>query len=330
MPGDSAAGGLLRGWDELPLSIERKEVSRLRRPALGGGQRTTAVVRLEGHGEQGCGEEATFRESDLLAASPAASWQFSGSLREFSDWLDSHSLFERAPQHEVVRNYRRWAFEAAALDLALHQAGARLDEIVGREVQPLRFVVSPPPGFTDFPAGIRLKIEAADLRPDLPIDVIDFKGQGDRRAVEFAQALYPDALLEDPPMAIDGARVSWDIQITSADEVRRLPALPSAINVKPARLGNLAALFDLYALCADEQIDTYGGGQHELGPGRAQIQLLAALFHPQQPNDVAPAAYNDANPSAQLPRSPLRVVPAIGFATDVQHEDVPRGLADLP
>ena len=32
----------------------------------------------------------------------------------------------------------------------------------------------------------------------------------------------------------------------------------------------------------------YGGGMGELGVGRGQIELLAALFHPEAPNDVAP------------------------------------------
>ena len=36
----------------------------------------------------------------------------------------------------------------------------------------------------------------------------------------------------------------------------------------------------------------YGGGQFELGPGRGQIQLLASIFHPDTPNDVAPGGYN--------------------------------------
>src|SRR5205823_2974769 len=88
------------------------------------GDRTTAIVHLEGRGEHGQGEEVTFQASDLLAESPREPWPFSGSFGEFSLWLGSLDLFERAPEYDVVRNYRRWAFEAAALDLALHQAGA--------------------------------------------------------------------------------------------------------------------------------------------------------------------------------------------------------------
>jgi hypothetical protein len=49
----------------------------------------------------------------------------------------------------------------------------------------------------------------------------------------------------------------------------------------------------------------YGGGMGELGIGRGQIQLLAALFHPDGPNDVAPSAYNMPELPAELPHSPL-------------------------
>ncbi len=299
---------LRRDWEDLPLTIERKTVTHPVRP-----HRTTAVVRLEGAGEHGLGEEVTFQAADMLREHAPEPWRFSGSFREFSLRLATEDLFARPPEHDVVRNYRRWAFEAAALDLALRQLVARFDEVAGRAPEPVDFVVSPAPGFGAVPAGARLKIDAVDVRPGLPVDVIDFKESGDRANVESALALYPDALLEDPPVVVPGARVSWDIRITSAGEVLRLPERPSAINVKPARLGSLAALADLYDLCTAEGIAMYGGGQHELGPGRAQIQLLASLFHPRAPNDVAPAGYNEPSPPAGLPASPLQITSRVGF-----------------
>ena len=61
------------------------------------------------------------------------------------------------------------------------------------------------------------------------------------------------------------------------------------MNLKPSRFGALRALFDFYDFCEARGIGAYGGGQSELGPGRGQIQFLAALFHPDAPNDVAPA-----------------------------------------
>jgi hypothetical protein len=52
----------------------------------------------------------------------------------------------------------------------------------------------------------------------------------------------------------------------------------------------------------------------ELGVGRGQIQLLASLFHPDGPNDVAPGGYNLDTPAADLASSPLAVEPAgMGF-----------------
>ena len=58
----------------------------------------------------------------------------------------------------------------------------------------------------------------------------------------------------------------------------------------------------------------YGGGFGELGVGRGQIQLLAALFHADAPNDVAPSAYNEDDPPGALPGSPLAPRPeATGF-----------------
>jgi len=51
----------------------------------------------------------------------------------------------------------------------------------------------------------------------------------------------------------------------------------------------------------------YGGGMGELGVGRGQIELLAALFHADAPNDVAPSAYNEEDPPGGLPTSPKAV-----------------------
>ena len=50
----------------------------------------------------------------------------------------------------------------------------------------------------------------------------------------------------------------------------------------------------------------YGGGQYELGVGRGQIQYLAALFHPDAPNDIAPAGYDALDPEPGLPAEPAR------------------------
>ena len=80
------------------------------------------------------------------------------------------------------------------------------------------------------------------------------------------------------------------------------------MNVKPSRFGSVERLFAAYDYCEANGIGAYGGGQWELGPGRGQIQLLAALFHPDMPNDVAPRDYN-LGPRPGLPTSPLELSP---------------------
>ena len=85
---------------------------------------------------------------------------------------------------------------------------------------------------------------------------------------------------------------------------------PRAVNIKPCRVGALRPLFEVYAKCEARGLITYGGGMGELDVGRGQIQLLASLFHPDGPNDVAPSGYNTDTPAADLPPSPLAAAPA--------------------
>jgi hypothetical protein len=101
--------------------------------------------------------------------------------------------------------------------------------------------------------------------------------------------------------------------IHSVEDIVSLPWPPRTVNVKPSRFGSVERLFAAYDYCEQHRIGAYGGGQWELGPGRGQIQLLAALFHPETPNDVAPREFN-LEPQPGLPSSPLRIAPrATGF-----------------
>ncbi len=72
----------------------------------------------------------------------------------------------------------------------------------------------------------------------------------------------------------------------------------------------MRSLLDVYAAVEERGLITYGGGMGELDVGRGQIQLLASLFHPEGPNDVAPSGYNAHPPAADLPGSPLAPDPA--------------------
>ena len=102
--------------------------------------------------------------------------------------------------------------------------------------------------------------------------------------------------------------MTWDAIIHSVEDIESLRWPPRTVNVKPSRFGSVERLFAAYDYCEAHGIGAYGGGQWELGPGRGQIQLLASLFHPGTPNDVAPRAFN-MEPKEGLPESPLDVEP---------------------
>jgi hypothetical protein len=82
------------------------------------------------------------------------------------------------------------------------------------------------------------------------------------------------------------------------------------VNIKPSRVGSLAELGRAYDFCAERHIGAYGGGQTELDVGRDHIQYLAALFHPDTPNDVAPRGFNAPEPPDGMPESPIEIEPA--------------------
>ena len=246
--------------------------------------------------------------------------------------------------------YRTWAYESAALDLALRQAALPLHSVLEREPQPVRFVVSmrlgEPPSAEPlrrrlalYP-GLRFKLDPtsswdepliAELRDSGAVEAVDFKAfytgtivdqPADpvlyRRVVEaFADAWIEDPALTpetEPLLAPHRERFSWDAPIHSIADIQSLPYPPRMVNIKPSRLGGLRNLLDAYDFCQRQAIGNYGGGQFELGVGRGQIQYLASLFHPDAPNDVAPTGFNLAGAQPGLPSSPLPPAPAeVGF-----------------
>ena len=311
------------------------------------------MIHLRGAGEEGVGEDVTYDgvDQDVLQASgPTLPLAGSWTLESFCDHLATLDLWPEPPQREPSRNYRVWAYESAALDLALRQGGVPLHEALGRRCRPVTFVVSlrlgDPPTLEPVAQRLeryptmRFKLDpvsawdeeliAALVRTNA-VDSVDFKGLYEgtvvdqppdptlyRRVVEA----FPDAWIEDPKLTpeIDVLlqpyrdRITWDAPIHSVADIDALPFPPKMVNIKPSRLGGLRPLLHAYDTCAARGIGMYGGGQFELGPGRGHIQYLASLFHPDTPNDVAPGGYNDNDPQPGLPASPLEPAPsAIGF-----------------
>jgi L-alanine-DL-glutamate epimerase-like enolase superfamily enzyme len=333
----------------LPVLVESYEFERLSALQGHGFERVTTRVRLRGDGVYGIGEDVSpyEEENDTLHVTQpelplGGEWTFGAlcdRLRELEQWPVE-------PQWEMARRWRNWAFESAALDLALNQAGRPLHEVIGREPAPVRFVNSlslgDPPTFDpirrrlDHHPRLRFKLDATPAwTPELidevaatgAAEIIDFKGQYGLEVGELPELLamyerviaaFPDALLEDahdlPEVAEllepESHRISYDAPIGRAADLDTTPLTPRAVNIKPCRVGDLRSLLDVYHACRERGLITYGGGMGELDVGRGQIQLLASLFHPDGPNDVAPGGYNTDTPPADLPSSPLDPDPA--------------------
>src|SRR5919107_5315005 len=145
-PSASATDATYSRVAELPLRIERCELLPLARDTSSGFTKISIVVRMTGDGHEGQGEDITWDQIDQIEQLRRAgdlSWlRGTRTLDEFSTLLGLADLFPVEPIRDSARAYRRWAFESAALDLALHQNGLALQDAVGRVAKPLTFVVS--------------------------------------------------------------------------------------------------------------------------------------------------------------------------------------------
>jgi L-alanine-DL-glutamate epimerase-like enolase superfamily enzyme len=226
------------GYDkikDLPLEVDSYDLEgREFSPEGADFERLTTIIHLKGGGHEGLGEDVVYDALDHVAfrdAGPVLDLAGTHTIESFSELLDGAPLFPSPPEREVSVNYRRWAFESAALDLALRQAGKSLHEVVGREPRRVTFVVSmrlTPPGSDEVstiePVRKRLEIYPtlrfkldptndwtdeliAQLVETGAVDSLDLKGQykGTPVDVETDPVFYrklieafPDAWLEDP------------------------------------------------------------------------------------------------------------------------------------
>jgi hypothetical protein len=331
-------------WDllsPLPLVVEKVDKERRSVDVSTQFTRVTTTVVLTGAGVEGRGEDVTYNAEDhdwFPELEPSGATM----LGELSATLDSLRLFDAEPKMEASRDYRRWAFESAALDLTLRQSGVTLGTAVERRYNPVRFVVSTredafawlrhspelelkldPENDWDRPLMERLaatdRVRVLDLKAyysGTPVDLVP-----DPELYRAIAELLPDAVIEDASLeggcgeALRGeeGRLSFDAPVHSVDDVRALPVEPGWLNVKPSRFGTLERLLECIEYCDANGIRMYGGGQFELGVGRRHIQVLASLFYPDGPNDVAPSEYNAGGPRPGLPRSPLPPPERPGF-----------------
>ena len=226
-----SAGGERSVWERLaalPLLVESYELDRLSTQMAYGFERVTTRIRLLGGGAEGLGEDVSPYEGEddtLHVIGPVLPLAGEWTLGSFCDRLAELDQWPVPPQWDMARWWRNWAFESAALDLALNQAGRSLHDLLGREPRPLRFVNSlglgDPPTFDpirtrlELHPGLRFKLDAAPAwTPELidevaatgAVEIVDFKGRygievEDLPALvtmyERVIAAFPDALLED-------------------------------------------------------------------------------------------------------------------------------------
>ena len=338
---------------ELPISISSYQLEDQDRQ-YGDFTRPSTIVHLKGDGHEGVSEDVVYDVLDHVAhrdAGPVHDLSGPSTFGELCELTAELDLFPGAPpEREPSRNYRRWAYEAAALDLALRQNGIPLHEAVGRDPKRLTFVCSTRLGsFGDegHPSSVepvtkrlakyptlRFKLDPendwdtdliAQLQEVAGVDVLDLKGlyRGTPVDVETDPELYkavaeafPDAYLEDPDINDETRSVlePHTDRITWDAPLHSVADIvernPKAINSKPSRFGSVRELLSVYEHCEREGIAIYGGGQGEVGPGRGQIQYLASLFHADTPNDVAPAGYNDPSVPDGMPETPMDPVPS--------------------
>ena len=332
---------LWEGLLELELVVDSVRTERRSVDVSSEFTRVTTLVVLAGRGREGRGEDVTYTAEDhdwFPALEPAGA----RTLGEFSSSLDGLALFAGEPGMAASRDYRRWAFESAALDLALQQAQTSLGEALEREYRPVRFVVSTRgDAFAWLAAAPELELKL-DPEPEWDrafmerlaatgrVRVLDLKAYYRGTAVDVPPdpalygrvvELFPDVVIEDAWLEGESGevlrgqekRLSLDAPIHSVEDVRALVVEPGWMNIKPSRFGTVERLLECIEYCDAKGIRLYGGGQFELDVGRHQIQALASLFYPDGPNDVAPSEYNAGTPRSGLPQSPLPPPTGVGF-----------------
>ena len=272
---------------ELPLEVSGYALSGRALAVSSGWERRTTVIRLFGGGLVGEGEDVWTDTEDqrrFLAAGAVLDLAGTWTLDAFSRHLEAIDVFPDAPS-PTGTDFRRWGFEAAALDLALRQAGRSLAEVIEREPVPVSWVLSlrlATPGMASTVAPVadrlavyprlRFKLDAvedwddaliAELQTVAPgrVAALDFKAHyhgtsvdthPDPRLYQRCLAAWPEAVIEDPstdPSILALLEGHWDRVSWDAPihRVDDIAALPH-----PPRILNIkpCRFGSLRALCA--------------------------------------------------------------------------------
>jgi len=267
---------------DLPMTIESVERRRYTEKTTSGFDRTTTEFRLAGDGVIGRGEDVTYETEDhaALVGTDPIDVEGEWTIDELSARLDEIDLFaHKPPEQAYFRNYRRWAVESAALDLAPPPARESLGECLGREPEPVRFVVSTRLGShrrrtasrncsrsTTSWSSSSIRRPTGRKKRSQPLEtgavrILDLKGwyEGTDVDVEADPELYRDVFAAFPAEIVEDAaftpetrplvepqadRLSFDYPIDGVESLESLPVEPGWCNIKPSRFGTRIAVRD--------------------------------------------------------------------------------------
>ena len=260
-----------------------------------------------------------------------------------SKHLDELDLFPAGePEQAAYRDYRRWAFESAALDLALTQAGARsatssaarrgrsrssprraaVARRLARALPDLRFKLDPTPEWTDELVRTGRARERRRRRPEGRLPRHRRRQPAERRSCTGASPRrFPDAWIEDPALTPETDavlephrdRITWDAPIHSWADVEALPFPPRCLNCKPSRFGSVERLFEFYDRCEEQGSRSTAAASSSSASAAGRSSCSPGSSIPDGPNDVAPGGYNStraacrASRRARSTRAPQRV-----------------------
>jgi hypothetical protein len=295
---------------DLPIAIESYSFEALVPSGPTGLEdHSTTQLRLQGRGEEGVGEQVGM--ADAQESLRASDFPLTGdwaTLAGFLDHVEEIDMWPEPPEYELQRNWRRWTFESAALDLALRQSATSLPDVLGRTPQPVRFVNSfglgDPPDIDKVAkrramhptVGFKLDVAPSWTQEIMDrvaavegVATIDFKGQyglevKDEAALlamyERTLATFNEVVFEDPhdhPAVLElltpiADRVSYDAPITSVASIGATPVKVRIVRVDRQHRHCTRAVEYL----ADEEIARLR--QHALKRG-AVSSLAVCMLH---------------------------------------------------
>ena len=293
-----------------------------------GFERVSTTIVMRGGGHEGRGEDICYTPTDHDACRPAPA---RGRPRSPRSRAPRRRTCSRRPGLHAARDYRRWAFESAALDLALRQAGAarrgrraagaaalrRLDaarrarlagRATGSSSRSTRFRASGT-WRTWTPGRDRAhpRVRSQGALPRHPVDSVPDAAFHALIAGHFPEAVLEDVSLDADVLAAlagDLGRVSFDAPIHSLADVDALPCRSgtSTSSRRASARSRASSSASTPAWSAGSSCTAAASSSSASGAARSGDREPLLPGHAERRR---PPAYNAPEPVAGLPQSPL-------------------------